>query len=912
MTTKEYLNSFNKSFEEIKAQYEDAFNETVETEKRVSWFSPLEEKLHLLQNPSVENIIIEVIRKIQSDDLFDANDTENLSLYIAKINSIVKVADRINNFKEGTVLSENKTLQLFKLFNAIKNCDTLEDLTLELNQNLRSFIPHLFSIIKHCQAPDQFPIYYKFWRNICQEVLNIKNDYTSICSFYQSFPLEDRSMLATSYFGTLAKIMILDLTSNTQINAKEVSSYLRKNVINLEGHLEMLDEADHIINSNSPIKYWLYAPGENAYKWDEFYKNGIMALGWDDLGDLNQYQTKKEINDKLVEVYGGNANKPHDSAANFDFKNTINIGDIIVVKRGRSVLLGYGEVKSEYSFDDEKDDYKHCRTIEWKGRGEWTIDEWLALKTLTQISENNYQSLLNKMSTNMIINYKDQYKSWLEKGNEKETGKAVSYIKAIDILSQKTNQEIFENNNIEDLLSLYKDTIAEQKKPEGKYYHPEAPSYGLNGYYSAAIGEYVKFHQSLQIKKEESQHLNLLEYKKQIILQGPPGTGKTRQAKELATQLLKLKNVKELKDHPQFKLIQFHPSYTYEDFVRGIVAKPDEEGNGIIYEAENKVLGDFIKKACDHTQQTGIVSNSIWMEEMFEDFKNSIEEELIANDYKIKLTNKLYLTHVGESSFHISSDGWKGDRLKFSEIKKLYNYQITSRDQTKQHDDLAKSVYHRTAYYFPIVEKLRAFLKDKPAPTPANNEPSSDSTENYVLVIDEINRANLSSVLGELIYALEYRGKAVESVYEVDGKRDLILPPNLYIIGTMNTADRSVGHIDYAIRRRFAFVNILPKDLNGDHSIHFNSPDFEKVSQLFTTKNVSSEFEINDVQLGHSYFIAPKEDPENHQKRDEIFRMKMNYEVVPILLEYVKDGVLVGTHENQNIKDYINTLKLSN
>ncbi|PRB87204.1 hypothetical protein CQ022_07975 [Chryseobacterium culicis] len=295
---------------------------------------------------------------------------------------------------------------------------------------------------------------------------------------------------------------------------------------------------------------------------------------------------------------------------------------------------------------------------------------------------------------------------------------------------------------------------------------------------------------------------------------------------------------------------------------------------------------------------------------MFEDFKTSIEEELIANDYKIQLTNKLFLTHVGENSFHISSDGWKGDRLKFSEIKKLYHYQIINREQTKQYGDIAKTVYHRTAYYFPLVEKLRNFLKDKPAPS--NDNILSNSTENYVLIIDEINRANLSSVLGELIYALEYRGKAVESVYEVEGERDLILPPNLYIIGTMNTADRSVGHIDYAIRRRFAFVNILPKDLKEDQTIHFNSTDFEKVSQLFTTKNVSSEFEINDVQLGHSYFIAKKEDAEDEQKRDEIFQMKMNYEVVPILLEYVKDGILVGTHENQNIKDYINTLKLKN
>ena len=82
----------------------------------------------------------------------------------------------------------------------------------------------------------------------------------------------------------------------------------------------------------------------------------------------------------------------------------------------------------------------------------------------------------------------------------------------------------------------------------------------------------------------------------------------------------------------------------------------------------------------------------------------------------------------------------------------------------------------------------------------------------------------LSSVLGELIYALEYRDEKVDSMYEVDGSNKLLLPPNLYIIGTMNTADRSVGHIDYAIRRRFAFVDVLPEVLSTD----FETALFEK------------------------------------------------------------------------------------
>lgn len=171
-------------------------------------------------------------------------------------------------------------------------------------------------------------------------------------------------------------------------------------------------------------------------------------------------------------------------------------------------------------------------------------------------------------------------------------------------------------------------------------------------------------------------------------------------------------------------------------------------------------------------------------------------------------------------------------------------------------------------------------------------------SSSYVLIIDEINRANLSSVLGELIYALEYRGESVESMYEIDGDRKITLPPNLYIIGTMNTADRSVGQIDYAIRRRFAFVDVLPKvlsetDLNADRKkdeskLLFKEDVFLKVKELFLNDNnensehLSEEFQAKDVQLGHSYFIYSEDN----------FKYNLEYEIKPILREYVTDGIL--------------------
>jgi 5-methylcytosine-specific restriction protein B len=201
-----------------------------------------------------------------------------------------------------------------------------------------------------------------------------------------------------------------------------------------------------------------------------------------------------------------------------------------------------------------------------------------------------------------------------------------------------------------------------------------------------------------------------------------------------------------------------------------------------------------------------------------------------------------------------------------------------------------------------------------------------NSTINYVLIIDEINRANLPSVLGELIYALEYRYNediknekeaTVQSMYalkqnekDIQGDNRLMLPTNLFIIGTMNTADRSVGHIDYAIRRRFAFVDVLP-EIEPVHPLLKDT--FIKISSLFIkeyqgiintasiekAKTLASDFRAEDVWLGHSYFICKNEDAsdKDNAQAEPILKMKMKYEVIPILKEYIKDGILLDNDE---------------
>ena len=560
-------------------------------------------------------------------------------------------------------------------------------------------------------------------------------------------------------------------------------------------------------------RYWLYSPGEQAVNWEEFYNEGIMAIGWDKLENLENYTDRKSILKALINNYGGGEDQPNNVSAIDDFcngENKINVGDIVIAKKGTKTLLGYGKVTSDYYFDEERATYKHCREVKWLKKGLWNAKDNLYRKTLTNIKLEKAQYLLNIMNGNTQA-------------------------------------------------------------------------------------------------QEDNLVIKLLKYKPQIILQGPPGTGKTREAKRIAKALLGLGENDSLEGNEQFKLIQFHPSYSYEDFVRGIVAKPNEEGNGIVYTAENKILGAFAKEAFNNWHKAQQSTQTLKEDEVFEAFIEHIKEELAqSEDYKYPLTEAVYLFDADDKRFKYKGDNWevhsKGLNMKFSEIKKIIDSNTTERKDIIKNYNLEALTRQMSTYFIRIVEKYYEFRE--------NYKPTVDKIplKNYVLVIDEINRANLSAVLGELIYALEYRGEAVQSMYAIEGENNLILPPNLYIIGTMNTADRSVGHIDYAIRRRFAFVNVLPKELEGD----FDKNLFKAVSELFIenydehisnpnielkgAQTLSPEFKPEDVWLGHSYFIT-KNTPIN---------IRWEYEIKPILFEYVKDGILVGEGIETTINNLIN------
>lgn len=181
-----------------------------------------------------------------------------------------------------------------------------------------------------------------------------------------------------------------------------------------------------------------------------------------------------------------------------------------------------------------------------------------------------------------------------------------------------------------------------------------------------------------------------------------------------------------------------------------------------------------------------------------------------------------------------------------------------------------------------------------------------DEPPKFYLVIDEINRANIATVFGELIYGLEYRDSKVSTPYEVEDKvstpisrtKDIVLGKNLFIIGTMNTADKSIDSIDYAIRRRFLFVD-SPADRNVVISCYQNASEnedensiellvFDAVQAIFDNESYfNDEYQKSDVRLGHTYFLRKRK-----EGYEEDFVERFVFQIIPILREYVKDGIL--------------------
>ena len=413
-------------------------------------------------------------------------------------------------------------------------------------------------------------------------------------------------------------------------------------------------ETEEIDNGKVSRRYWTFSAGEGGEMWEEFYKNGIAAIGWDDLLDLSSYKTKEDLRQKLQKLWPADSSKKNDAHACWQFAHDISIGDVIFAKQGFTKLLGYGIVESDYHFNGSRSNYQHVRKVKWfKGECEMPEGTKLAMKTLTDISR--WPDFVLKIANAVGLNMENCAK--------------ISTPAEVAVLN---------------------------------------PEYPLT-----------------QVAEETGVDIKVLQRwvgavnrKGQAIFYGPPGTGKTFLARKLAQHLIGGGN-------GIYELVQFHPAYAYEDFMQGL--RPQRVNGGLDYPLVPGRFLDFCERA-------------------------------------------------------------------------------------RKRDGLC------------------------------------------VLIIDEINRANLARVFGELMYLLEYRQNKTEGIPLASGGR-FHIPTNVRLIGTMNTADRSIALVDHALRRRFAFLGLAPdfEVLRRFHQREKTGFPADDLIKLLEQLNVA----INDphYSLGISFFM---------------------------------------------------------
>ena len=593
--------------------------------------------------------------------------------------------------------------------------------------------------------------------------------------------------------------------------------------------LSILPEEDKGKNNKAATRVWLYAPGENARFWEECQANGKMYLGWDDMGNLSQYTSKDAMIAKMKEVYGADKSYTNDSLSTYDFAHTMKPGDIIYVKKGMHQIIGRGVVTGGYEYDAEREEYHNERTVEWQIAGEWNTEQQLVMKTLTDITK--YPDLVNSLQD--LVN------------------------------GTATNMKVNATTT-----------------PSGFWWLNANPKFwSLSEWTVGAEQFYTLLNENGRKRRIYQNFVDAKEGDAVICYESNP-----------TKQILCLAIVSKASDGERiyFKKVETLTNgidyATFKDVPELQKMECLINPNGSFFKLtaeEYEVLMDIIRESNPITNTKASVSYSkddflsdVYISESeYEDLCGILEHKrnIILQGApgvgKTWSARRLAYSIMGERD---------DDRIGFVQFHQNYSYEDFVMGYKPNSDggfDLQRGIFYKFC--------IKA---------------ANDPDRKYFFIIDEINRGNLSKIFGELLmliekdYRFDYKeGKGTRITLAYNDER-FAVPENLYIIGMMNTADRSLAMIDYALRRRFSFYPMAPGFNSDGFKYYQETLDNDKFNLLIDkvkelNKDIVADGSLGlGFEIGHSYFCNQE------AITDAWLRSVVNYEIIPMLEEYWFDN----------------------
>lgn len=403
------------------------------------------------------------------------------------------------------------------------------------------------------------------------------------------------------------------------------------------------------------------------------------------------------------------------------------------------------------------------------------------------------------------------------------------------------------------------------------------------------------------VKEYGNEYSRMLIESKNMIFRGAPGTGKSYLAKQIATDIISegyFDKYESLDDEQkkQVEFVQFHPSYDYSDFVEGLRPRINDDGS-MGFELKDGIFKSFVSRARRNYENSQkpkeIVEKETSVQESMKNFFDNIE--LGVDEFKTLTGNSFYVSSIDDNFIHITIPGNDVVNklvLSVGEIKQMLESGLTF-NRVKDITNFFNKQFASQAYSYEFVI-LKAIQSNKIRTRQLSVE--TEPLKKYIFIIDEINRGEISKIFGELFYSIDpgYRGKSGEIATQYSnlqlGNEKFYIPENLYIIGTMNDIDRSVDSFDFAMRRRFRFIEIKADATSGmldglksnrlDDAANELLPE-EAINRMTALNEAILEVEdLNEnYQIGASYFLKLK-----NLTFDELWTDCLR----PLLQEYVQ------------------------